>query len=437
MPSEGASEDLCFCAREGLNLIVHETFHAPGPGAPSKALSWRQRPAGVGQERRVTVIWALLFFNAMPWIGLALFPLPYRLTQLFTMALLGVALCLAVGINPRLELRPNLVLALFSALAAVGLFSSVRGDAGFGAILRSGRLLTFLAVLWLLTPWWGRRDLVMARSHLKVLVLVLSTVIAGIVVAPSLAFGIDGRLAGVVWPIWPTAVAHYAAMAAGFGIVLWLAGSLSGYRALLLGGGGLTMVLLTQTRLALLALVLALAWAALTLVTTRRRVRRVATIALTVIPVALLVLAPAVSEWFTRGQTSDQLANLSGRKEVWSQLVAEPRSELTQWLGAGLTDKSFGGRSIDNSWLAIYHDQGLVGLTLVAAMVLSLLVKASMRPAGPRRALAVFIVVYSVIHSYTEVGLGDASTYLLDLIVAASVLSYNGGTATLLGAGRR
>lgn len=416
---------------------MNGALQAAGRGAPSKGLSKHQRPAGVGRERSVTVIWALLFLNAMPWIGTALVPLPYRLTQLFTMGALGLALCLAVGINPRLELRPNVVLFLFSALAAVSLFSSVRGDAGLGALLRSGRLVTFLAVLWLLTPWWGRRDFLIARSHLTVLVLVLSTVILGAVVAPSYALGIDGRLAGVLWPIWPTAVAHYAAMAAGFGVVLWLAGSLSGYRALLLGTGGLAMVLLTQTRLALLALVLALSWAALTLVMTRRRVRRVAAVALTLIPLALLVLAPTLSEWFTRGQTSEQLSGLSGRKQVWSQLVEEPRPELTQWLGAGLTDKSFGGQSIDNSWLAVYQDQGLVGVVLVAAVLLSLLVSASMRPPGPRRALAVYIVIYSVVHSYTEVGLGDVSTYLLDLIVAASVLTYTGGTARLLGAEQR
>ncbi|HEX2187144.1 MAG TPA: O-antigen ligase domain-containing protein, partial [Chloroflexota bacterium] len=41
---------------------------------------------------------------------------------------------------------------------------------------------------------------------------------------------------------------------------------------------------------------------------------------------------------------------------------------------------------------------------------------------GPERALATFLVVYCAIASYTEVGLGDASPYLLHIVVAASLL---------------
>ena len=80
-------------------------------------------------------------------------------------------------------------------------------------------------MLWLLTPWWARRDLLLVRAHLTAVWAVLGSVVLGLLVAPGLARG-DGRLAGVVWPIPPTQVGHYAAVAIGLTTVLWLSGNL-------------------------------------------------------------------------------------------------------------------------------------------------------------------------------------------------------------------
>ena len=55
------------------------------------------------------------------------------------------------------------------------------------------------------------------------------------------------------------------------------------------------------------------------------------------------------------------------------------------------------------------------------ALVL-LLIKALLSPRGPGRAIALFLVFYCAVASYAETGLGGASTYLLDLSVAMSVL---------------
>jgi hypothetical protein len=41
---------------------------------------------------------------------------------------------------------------------------------------------------------------------------------------------------------------------------------------------------------------------------------------------------------------------------------------------------------------------------------------------GVRRAVALFLIVYGIVASVTETGTGDASTYLLDLAVAAALL---------------
>jgi hypothetical protein len=55
--------------------------------------------------------------------------------------------------------------------------------------------------------------------------------------------------------------------------------------------------------------------------------------------------------------------------------------------------------------------------------MLCLLVAAAFKPRGPARAMALFLLVYCLIASFTETGLGGASTYLLDLTITASLLA--------------
>ncbi|MGH3822595.1 MAG: O-antigen ligase domain-containing protein, partial [Pseudonocardiaceae bacterium] len=138
---------------------------------------------------------------------------------------------------------------------------------------------------------------------------------------------------------------------------------------------------------------------------------------------ALVFFGQAIQTWLTRGQDAEQLANLTGRQKVWDLLLAKQRSLGEQFFGVGLTDKSFGGLPIDSSWLSVYHEQGWVGVALVAAFVGSLIATAALRPPSAARACAVFLIAYCAVASYTEVGLGDASPYLLNLAVAASLLA--------------
>ncbi len=373
-------------------------------------------------RRRIGIIWALLLANAMPWISHSVLPVPQALTKVLLAGALALAFVLALELNPRLLFRPNVVLTLATVLAVVAVMTSIRGDAGVGGVARSMRLCVFLAVLWLLTPWWGRRDLLFVRCHLRALLLVLATVLLGVLVAPSLTLG--GRLTGVIWPIPAPQVAQYAAVVAGMSIVLWMSGSLVRSQALVFAGGGVVILLMSHTRTALVGLIAGVLCAGSTLLLSRRRVRRTFTVALVVMPIALLVLAPSILTWFARGQSSEQISGLTGRTRVWEALLAEPRPELAKWFGLGLSDKSFEGLSIDSTWLAVYRDQGLVGDVLVGATLLFLLVAPVFRPSAPGRALVTFLVVYCAFASYTEVGLGDASPYLLHLVVAASLLAY-------------
>ena len=382
------------------------------------------RPNEREGEGQVAVIWLLLFFSGMPFLGGSILPIPRPAAQLLTMGALGLALLLALNLNRQLLVRPNFVLVLATLLAGTALMAGVRGGSGLGALLRSARLFAFLSTLWLLTPWWGRRDLLLARCHLRALVLVLLSVVAGFAVAPGAALGAGGggRLGGILWPIPAPQVAAYAAMASGMCLALWFARRMAARAALAMTAAGVVLILASHTRTALVGLVLGVACAAASLFLSHRRVRRIVLTGGLLVPLAALLAAPAALRWFNRGQSAEEIGNLTGRTKVWEPLLAAPRPTFNHWFGFGLSDKSFEGLAIDSTWLATYQDQGLVGVGIVATTLLFLLVLAAFRPPGPERALATFMVVYCAVASYTEVTIGDSSPYVLAVVAAASMI---------------
>ncbi len=375
-------------------------------------------------RRRVTVVWVLLFFNVLSYSTVpTIVTIPHTIGKLLTQGALVIAFFLALTVNRRLLIRPNLLLTLRSVLAAFALMITIRGEVSLGSDFRVFRLIGFVSVLWLLTPWWGRRDLMLVRVHIRCHVAILALVLVGLALSPHKAFAFQGRLEGAIWPIPPTQVAHYAAVTAGLIAVLWFCGLIHRKLALTLFIGSTTVLVLTHTRTALIAMLVGILVAGISLFTRRRRVRMVVFTALVVALIGTVMFLPALSTWFYRGQNTQELTAFTGRTAVWSALVHAPRSEPEILLGFGLSNNSFDGRPIDNSWLAVYQDQGLVGDVLCGLIVLVLLVTVAFRPRSPARALALFLLVYCLIASFTETGLGGASSYLLDLTIAASLLA--------------
>ena len=87
-----------------------------------------------------------------------------------------------------------------------------------------------------------------------------------------------------------------------------------------------------------------------------------------------------------------------------------------------MSNNSVNGLPIDSNWLASYLDQGLFGITVSALALLFVLVTAYFQVRGVKRALALFLATYCLLASFTETGFSDASTYLLELTLAASLL---------------
>ena len=398
--------------------------------------SHRQGPRHESRTRRVSVIWTLLFLNALIPAPGGILPIPHRVFQLMTQGALVVALVLALTINPRMRVRPNWFLGLYTLLAITSLMMSVR-LVGLGTAYRSFRFIAFLTVLWLLTPWWGRRDLLVLRSQLRCLLLYLGSVVLVLAISPGHAM-IDGRLVGALWPTPAPQVAHYAALVVGLTTLLWLCRLIPRGRALMLAVPAIFVLVLTHTRTALTAMTVGLLVAGFSLFLSRRRVRKTFTTALIVLVVIGIPASPLLANWLARGENTQQIQNLTGRTRAWSAVLSTHRPATNIVFGNGISNDSVvnasnplrDGIAIDSSWITIWQDQGIVGEVLVIAMLVLLLLVAISRARGPTRAMALFLIVYCLIAGIDESGLGGASQYLLDLTVAASLLSFPSAKGT-------
>ncbi len=373
-------------------------------------------------RRRIGLAWGLLVLDVLTYYG-SLVHVPSALGKVITQGALPLALIVALTVNRRVVLRPNVFLCLMSLLVIEAMLTSLQPQ-HVGTLYRTFRLAEFVAALWLLSPWWGRRDLLLVRCHVTALLVVLGSVLLGLLVAPGRALG-GGRLNGVLWDIPATEVAHYAAIVAGLVFMLWLGGQMRGRIVSVIGGLAAIMLILTHTRTALVGLVAGIVVAGLSMVTVKARARKFFAGAGLVMAVAAMTLSGVIITWLARGEGTRQLYNLTGRTEVWGPLLAFPRDKFQEIFGFGLSNSSFNGFPIDSNWLASYQEQGLIGVIICAIILLFLLGAAYFQQRGVRRALALFLVTYCLVASFTEVGFTDASMYSLDLTVAASLLAFS------------
>ena len=152
-------------------------------------------------RRRVGLVWALLIVNAItfaPGFPLVV-PIPHRIGQVITQGALPLALLVALTVNRRVMVRPNVFLCLVSLLAIEASITMFRLGTSVPYTGLSGSLSSLLA-LWLLSPWWGRRDLLLVRCHLYCYAVLLGSVLLGLLVHPGAALD-GGRLQDVLWPV--------------------------------------------------------------------------------------------------------------------------------------------------------------------------------------------------------------------------------------------
>lgn len=370
-------------------------------------------------RRRVGVAWGLLVVNALTYYG-SVIHIPSSMGKVIQQAALPAALLVALTVNRRGIVRPNVFLCLVSLLVIEAIFTTLMPEF-LGTVYRFFRLAGFVTVLWLLTPWWGRRDLLLLRAYIVSLSVALGTVILGLVLVPGHAF-IEGRLSGAFWVIPATEVAHYAATTAGLIVVLWFGRMVSGKATVLIVAAAVTIIVLSHTRTALVGMVAALLVAGMSLIVSSSRARKFFAASGVLVAAGVITAAGAVTTWLARGQNAAGLATLTGRTDYWHLVLVVPRTRFQEIFGFGLTNGSINGLPIDSNWLTAYLEQGLLGVVICAAMVLFLLVAAFFQPPGTERALALFLITYCLVASFTQVGFAQPTTYLLELALAASLI---------------
>ena len=204
-------------------------------------------------RRRIFITYGLLFFNTLTFYPqMSVLHIPSVVGKGLQQGALPVALLMALSLNRRFVIRPNVFLCLVSLIMLDAFLTATQSH--FGTIFRTFRLVEFVVALWLLTPLWGRRDLLLVRCHLAALSVMLGSVILGLMVGPHRA-RIGGRLVGAIWPSQATQVAHYAAVLIGLVAVLWFCGYLRGRITTLAVVVAMAVLLLTHTRTALFALI--------------------------------------------------------------------------------------------------------------------------------------------------------------------------------------
>src|SRR5262245_22887510 len=115
-------------------------------------------------RRRINAAWGLLYLNTLTFVAGGILPLPSHVGKAITQGALPLALLVVLTVNPKIKVRPNIFLCLVTLLVADTVITTVQPP-HLGSVYRTIRLTEFAAVLWLLTPWWGRRDLLLLRCH--------------------------------------------------------------------------------------------------------------------------------------------------------------------------------------------------------------------------------------------------------------------------------
>lgn len=377
-------------------------------------------------RRWVRACWFLLVLNVMTfypqtWSGEPLvFPIPSVVGKIITQGALPAALFIALAVNRRKLVRPSMFVGLYALIIIEAAFTALQAR-HFGTVYRTFRLATFISTLWLLSPWWGRKDLFLVKCHIQAMGIVLAQVLLGLMISPARAMG-GGRLGGDFWPTPPTQVAEFAAVTMGIVIVLWFSRRVSGRATLLACTVAGYVLIETHTRTALVAMVAGLLVAGLSVINVNRRVRKLFSWTTVVVMVAVLTLSSFLTTWLARGEGTQQLTNLTGRTNVWAAVENMPRDRFQTIFGFGLSNKSYNGLPVDSNWLACYLDQGMAGVILSAGVLAFVLLSAFFMPQGRSRALALFLSTYVLVASFTETGFSDASTYLLELALAASLI---------------
>ncbi|WP_432891904.1 O-antigen ligase family protein [Kribbella sp. CA-245084] len=383
------------------------------------------------------MLWCLFVLGVQPWSSRVAAPqgTTGSTNSIAKGVLLGVVFLVALAATkPGFRTRVNPASWLYVMYVLFACATAFLLAQPMGPLTRLARFLIGLVFVFLL---W--RPLVqvperLVRAHLWAHLLLAATVVLSLVYDPGQAWrplsslGTGSRLQGVIIPMLPPRVGEVGAILCGLALIGLVCRKLSALPAIALIGLGGVLIAASRTRTSAAALAFGLVVA---LIITRKT--WLGRIACLVVP-ALLGLAfltiGSLHTWLLRGQGTRQITSLSGRTTSWQAVVDEKVSTQTAIIGHGLGNKrvlltrgegDVDVMAIDNSWLGLYWETGLLAVAIVAVALIVAWVSVLRAPTPYIKASGALLLAYVTAASLNESGLSDLSSMTVHLLVAAAI----------------
>ncbi|GAA2789587.1 hypothetical protein [Kribbella solani] len=409
---------------------AHRTRLAPA--VPGTVETPSERPAWFW-----LMLWCLFVLGVQPWSSRVASPqgTTGSTNSLAKGLLLGAVFLVALAATkPGFRTRVNPASWLYVMYVLFACATAFLLAEPMGPLTRLARFLIGLVFLFLL---W--RPLVqvperLVRAHLWAHLLLGATVVLSLAYSPSQAWrplrslGTGYRLQGVIIPMLPPRVGEVGAILLGLALIGLVCRKLSTLPAVTLIGLGGVLIAASRTRTSAAALAFGLL---LALILTRKTwAGRIASFAFPAVLGLAFLMIGSLHDWLLRGQGTQQISSLSGRTTSWHAVLDEKVSIQTAIIGHGLGNKRVLLRrgegdidvmAIDNSWLGLYWETGLLAVAIVAIALIVAWVSVVRAPTPYVRACGALLLGYVTAASLNESGLSDLSSMTVHLLVAAAI----------------
>ncbi|MEV4261843.1 hypothetical protein [Kribbella sp. NPDC049584] len=411
---------------------TYSRAHRLAPAVPGTVEGEIQRPAWFW-----LMLWCLFVLGVQPWSSRVAAPqgTTGSTNSVAKGVLLGVVFLVALAATkPGFRTRVNPASWLYVMYVLFACATAFLLAEPMGPLTRLARFLIGLLFIFLL---W--RPLVevperLVRAHLWAHLLLAATVVLSVVYDPGQAWrplsslGTGSRLQGVIIPMLPPRVGEVGAILLGLALIGLVCRKLSVLPAVVLIGLGGVLIAASRTRTSAAALAFGLVVALI--ITRKTWLGRIACLAVPALLGLAFLTIGSLHTWLLRGQGTRQIASLSGRTTSWQAVVDEKVSTQTAIIGHGLGNKrvlltrgegDVDVMAIDNSWLGLYWETGLLAVAIVAVALIVAWVSVLRAPTPYIRASGALLLAYVTAASLNESGLSDLSSMTVHLLVAAAI----------------
>jgi O-antigen ligase len=383
------------------------------------------------------MLWCLFVLGVQPWSSRVASPqgTTGSTNSMMKGLLLGAIFLIALAATkPGFKTRVNPASSLYVLYVLFATATAFLLAEPMGPLMRLARFLIGLVLIFLLWRPLVQTPERLIRAHLWAHLLLAATVVLSLAYAPSQAWrplsslGTGYRLQGVIIPMLPPRVGEVGAILLGLAVIGFFCRKLSFVPAAGLIGLGTVLVAASRTRTSAAAVALGLVIALM--VTRKTWVGRLVSLGVpALIGIAFLTIG-SLHTWLLRGQGTQQISSLSGRTTSWQAVLDEKVSIQTAIIGHGLGNKRVLLRrgegdidvmAIDNSWLGLYWETGLLAVTIVGIALIVAWISVLRAPTPYVKACGALLLGYITAASLNESGLSDLSSMTLHLLVAAAV----------------